>query len=607
MKSLPLMALLAQPLRFFLVVSTIFALAIGGFSCGGGEEEQKETEDLTSVFEDAEDAISDLKRADKDKLFAEVLGKARDNLEEAEDADSEGKTKSAKSKLKRIKRDVAKALKSLAAVKAELKTVKKSQRTADAAKKKAQAAKADVNAPNEFKEATETYESAVSSAKSTSSSKLKAAGKRFRLAAELYDDALTTAKENNALKANIASEKEQMLKVKAQAKEKDAEKIAAQDWLNASRQEREAERLLTEGSFQRAFESFKYAADAYATCISQAAFESSGADELSLTEADLEPEPGSTDSSGGDAPVSDAAESESESPEADVAAVEESDEPPDIDFDDPDELLSNFSDKLANGEVRYDPGTGRIAIRYTSGDQLRKDVFFPGGRKVSRKFLKFKDPIVEMQNVGTIESPDDIAEPTSNEDIPFVFHGNTKGNFLIPIPLKGNVSIDWGMQLEVMDVGGAMNVLIFADQKRGVRSMGTNFGTLFSRNSSGIPKNYTRAIPKFYRRTPNGWFNKVKMMTSMRLAAENHPKTPEKQMLKVYYDTGENEDPINAVTITRGKSGYVGFEWNRVKFSVRSLIIRGELVKEDAVKLLKEKLRDAENQQDEDDGGDFEF
>ena len=180
------------------------------------------------------------------------------------------------------------------------------------------------------------------------------------------------------------------------------------------------------------------------------------------------------------------------------------------------------------------------------------------------------------------------------------FMANTRGTFIIPIPFKYRAKVEWDMSIQTMDANGTFNTIMMYDPKKQSQYM-TNWIHWQSSTRGAEPKTL-RAVPGKYSGSANYWFDKTRdigMSVEFKSPGEDleTDEPTEDELTKtatmtMLYDT--KVDPLRNTfesksTITH--SGYVGFKWNRVKFTVKRLKISGILDKELAVAQLKKIMK----------------
>jgi len=256
-----------------------------------------------------------------------------------------------------------------------------------------------------------------------------------------------------------------------------------------------------------------------------------------------------------------------------VVAVEGSElSPEDEEF-----LQRNISKFFSKISPTYDAVTGEITLEYNFGEDFKKDLLYPTG-VVPSDYLGFKD----ILGIGKRQAKGQNA-------VGLVFTGNTRGFFLLPVPFKDTVTIEYFLEIMMMKTEGAMTA-IFLSSPDGKNYYGANFATL-EVWSQGRPRRQPSPIAE-YRKSANYWFSKVKIGgVPMRITCEPFEGEKDKIKVAVYYDTDEHEQPANVAKLP-GRSGLVGFSWYMTKFNIRQLSITGKLDKKLAVKYLREKLGD---------------
>jgi hypothetical protein len=543
-----------------------------------GDGENKSTTSIENLQEDAAAALEKAKEAGAEELFAEDFEKQAAKIEQATAAIEEGgdKTKAtnsyktAISQLRRLEKNAA-ALQKVRGQAIEAKTA------ADEAEQKARESKTDVDAPREFKAARDEVARAEGYLKSVEEQKLLQAERSFKRAADLFAEANTAAAGNRDVKERAKEEKEAMLKAKAKAQGAEAEKLVATEWTAACQVERQAESEFKAGNYQRAYDSFRQAEQDFAGAASRADQQKqlAAANQPNPAPAPAPVEPENIVQPAPEATPPDAPRT----PEPAVEPV-----PPPADLSDEDGfLLANYQ-KLGRGVQGYDPGSGAVTIAYNLGSDLRRDITHPNPKlPYNEKFLKFVEPMVNQEDVKR-------EQQEGNSQYSFTFSGNTQGFFLIPIPLKGSMTMDYVINLGLMDSTGGMSAVFYSDAS-GANSYGLDFITPWKRTNGGAPKRFPNITNPKLTKNPNTWFDKVNPVP-MRLEVAPHPDKEGSSRIQVFYKYGqdEGEKPASILEIKGEASGYVGFQWNRVAFNVRALKITGTLDKKAAIEILKKKM-----------------
>ncbi len=572
-----------RPLAGVVLLSSLVLLLAMLPSCGpsGDGGDDSSTGSVDAVRDDARTAMEAAREAGADKVFAADFEKQEEKLERAQELLDQGDDGKATTAFKLVARSFDRLERKASEVSSLRQTALAAQKAADEAEKAAKTAKADVDAPREFKEAKTIYDQAVAGLASTDANKLKAAERSFKRAAQFFEETVEFANSNRVVKEKATLEREAMLNQKANAKEAKAEEFAAQDWLLAGQYERSAEADLNGGNFQQAYTNFKLAAQTYAGAIGQARAMQAVATAPQTGRSGFDagvptaPEPETVGSSGADDSGTPQPAADTSTPEVGVV--------PQPEFSDVESfLMANYS-KLAAGIRSYDPTTGQVVIEYTDAQLFKSDLVYPVPH--NPQHVKFEDPLLAgFADLGTPKAQEE-------EVLPFVFHGNTRGYILIPVPLKGPMTFDYLFDLDRMNVGAQMSAIIFADPKDGIVALGSNFITIWARNSSKITKPLGAIANKAWQRDPNTWFKKVGTVP-MRIEVTPDEKRENYQVVNVYYNYGKDEGQYAAsrAIVKEGRSGFPGFQWGGLRFSVRNLKITAMLDKEAAVEILKSKL-----------------
>ncbi|MCZ6796296.1 MAG: hypothetical protein O7J95_22010 [Planctomycetota bacterium] len=485
------------------------------------------------------------------------------------------------------------------------------QREADRAEKAAREAKADVASPREFKEARDLYKRGKDALQATDTTTIARAWSYFMTAQAAFEDVIEAAKIYRAVKEKASLAREEMLRLRAQAVEVKAEELARQELLFADQQARNAEVDFKNGYHQRALESFQQASQAFASAVGQANIQKA------LAQSNV-PGPGGLNPSPEPGAVVEGSEPKREepapgdfNPPPEPGAVVEGSEPergeprtvvvgvPEVtpDLSEDDAFLQTHHKELAAGVSSYDPYSGEIVLDLPA-HLLKNSIYYPQG--IKKKHIWFKDPWEEAESrrgAGRHGGRGRRGGAQGEYRYTFSFHGNTQGLFLIPVPLTGEIVIEYVVKIQIMDRHADLGPVLFSSPK-GLTRYDVEFIRFRKRIAKSVPKVYAGAIPPEWNRSPYVWFDKA-YPVRMRVEVAPDQKRKNRSIMAVYYKYGETTGrfghdrearPANQVSIRSDKSGYVGFQWDRAKFNIRAFKITGKLDKKAAVKLLKKKL-----------------
>ncbi len=212
-----------------------------------------------------------------------------------------------------------------------------------------------------------------------------------------------------------------------------------------------------------------------------------------------------------------------------AAAATEASRRPGQDAEEEAFLRANFQRLCGEAVPSYDPATGEFAVEYSDGSALRQDAIFP--EPGDRKNVVWIDPEDPVDfNRPHLPLPDPYAEERKT----FVFHGGKSGSFLFPWPFEGSVTLEVKLQVGLKRSDGGIWPV--------------------SRSAKDGPS----------RTMANLW-----------------PGKRGGECIRVRQD----------FDLSAG-GGRVGLRWKDVKFTVRGLRISGKIDRKEAVRILREKLRE---------------
>ena len=238
------------------------------------------------------------------------------------------------------------------------------------------------------------------------------------------------------------------------------------------------------------------------------------------------------------------------------------------------ELLRDNYRKLAPS-LTYDPETGMASLDYTNGRRLHAEFGDVVTNLRRKRYITFIDPIVR-------EGQRDLS-----------FAANTAGTFIIPIPFKYLVRVEWDMSIQSLDVNGKFNCIVMYDRKKSHYL--TDWVHWGSSQRGTAPKWVKMHPDKKLRRNADWWFDKTRdvgMIVEFKMPGGDLAGTTEEitstATMSCTYDA--KLDPAVNTFVSKNPitdSGYIGFKWHRVKFKVKNLKISGILDKQLAVAQLK--------------------
>ena len=484
--------------------------------------------------------------------------------------------------------------------------VEKAKKLADAAKAKADKADAKLNAPDYYEPALEAYEDGLAGLEEASTSSLSNAKRSFTDALEGFDDAATIAKENKQYRILAINLKEKMESYKAKALEKGADSKALGRWQQAESMELTANAALESGEFQQAAGQYTQASQTYTEALKSVLDETAFQAELAKIKeeqkaADAEfarrrkeelelaakaragvggrlpppPPPGTAPPAGsprppgtGLPPTGAGIAATTLSPTC-VAGVDRSLFPQELDEEDEAFLIENLHElsKRAN----YDPDTGGVILDYTNGQELQKEIL---KLRTPKSSISFVDP---QMLLGGSDIPDEAQ---------ISMDGNTSGTVLFPVPFKYKVRMSWVFNILTMTGKGDWGAIVSYDTRKKTRYR-TNFLDIGSMKGSSPPN--WKKMPGKPGTNANYWHTKQRPVNWV--VELDLDKADGGGEIRATYDAGGTEELANKIKSKKlNQSGLVGFQWRDVKFRVRKLTICGFLDKQEAVRMLREKL-----------------
>ena len=574
------------------------------------KKEKSGSRKSSSSNDDAIDELDDLFAEAKDlganDMFASAYRSARKYFNDGKDEDDASK---AKKKFDRARRAIESVIEDAKDAQKEIASAKKLKEKA--AEKKAEATKlgADKLAPDDFKDA----EAELADANDAlSDGDPGQASEAYEAAIQIFDDAIEAAKENQALVARAEQERGAMDAFKTQAKAADADTKAIDDWLLATQQEREGDSNLEQGNFQAAISSYKQATQGYVAALkavksdaelaemmekADAAAKAFREQELALAakkiDADTEKARIKAEAqkvarrNTGTAvipPGASAADFQKQMAKQALSTVIAEFQPElypqELDEEDEQFLRDNYQ-KLASA-LTYDPDTGAAVLDYMSSKTMSADWARLYNSLRRKKYLSFTNP---MGGEGS--------------ELQQSFLANTEGTLLILVPFKFRVRVEWDMSIQTMDASGKFHCILMYDAKK--KSHYRTDWIHWQAAPLGKPKTVRLYPNKEFQGSANYWFDKtrdVPMLVEFKMPGGDIESTEptldelhDSALLKCVYNRGLDEHENTYTSSSPFEhGGFVGFQWNRTKFTVKKLKITGILDKQKAVDLLRKKL-----------------
>ena len=550
--------------------------------------------------------------------FASAYRKAKKYYDDARNMDDESR---AEARYKRAKSGLAELLEEYEDLKKKKGELDKLAKEAEEAKTAAEEAGAEKLAPDDYKDAVDLLAEAKEAASEASSaSDVKQVADDYKTAAELFADAIDLAKRNAAQSERAQAELTAMQRYKDQAKQQGADVKAITDWAQAERSERQATADLDAGRFQAAINSYQQATQSYIRALQSTVSAEKMAELVKKNQAEtkafleqqrlleekriaadketelakakakqlaLEAQRRAAQGGSGVVPLGSGGnigggfneQFASQNLSAAANYLNASLYRQELDEED-EEFLNEHYKKLAS-TLQYDPETGVAFMDLRSGANMRKDFKDMVGSLHRKKYISFINTFIE----GSEEAQS--------------FMGNTRGTFLLPIPFKYRAKVEWDMSIQTMDSNGTFNVIMMYDKRKSHYL--TNWIHWQSSTRGATPKT-VRAVPGKYSGSANYWFDKTRDIgmvvefnapgVDLGTDEPTEEQLTDNAKMTVIYDT--KTDPIENTFTSSGPittGGYIGFKWNRVKFTVKRLKISGILDKEAAVAQLRKITR----------------
>lgn len=548
-------------------------------SCSGGDEdeEKKSVEGLDSYLEKAETARDEAKAAGAEELFAEDFEAALEYLVDAEQLVEDGEERKAKSKMRTARTKFSSLQKKSESLKKSVDAAKEALEAAKKAREEAVAVDAATNASREFERNEKqlaTYEEMISSSKDTT--RLVAAARNLSRLESSYRATIEIAKENKVVKEKAMAEQKALEEWKKKAEEAETEKYASSALLYARQLERSGSTDLKNGQFLNAYRDLQGAVKAYSDAIEQARNEKRHRESLASNNNGNNPDVNAPP------PVTPGA--------ADVST-------PDVDVppDDGSGLPAGLSDEeiilaenigkllpsLESGTSTYDPATGVVVLNYQDGTNqaLARDAV------TTSKNISYKNPFAPTKKNPIPGAPDEPEESAGA----LSFAANTRGSFLIPIPLEADgLTFDYSIQIQTMDGVGHMGPIFLTDEKAATRWY-ANYCTL-EKFERGNRKGKQPSSVSERNAPPNNWFDKkrpIHMVIQVAVPEDAPEDRKDVAAIKIFHD--DEPEPSCVAPVKATDYGFLGWFWFRTKFSIHDLVIRGKINKEFAIEILKKK------------------
>ena len=200
-----------------------------------------------------------------------------------------------------------------------------------------------------------------------------------------------------------------------------------------------------------------------------------------------------------------------------------------------------------------------LEVLYTTPEAFEEDCEIVGN--VDRKHIEFRPPRIPGKTVG--------------EEIQRGFAGNTSGLMFLRPHFTGEVTVEVEVLYQWIERGSHLMVLLHGSDEG---YWGSDFGVRAVLNRKGKKLRIERSKFPEFNKDPTKWFDRT-AWHKQKLVFK-----PSEEKLTTFLDG------MNTSEMTMKKAptaGQVGFLWNKVKFSVCSVKIRGELDRQWAARELK--------------------
>jgi hypothetical protein len=595
-------------------------------SCSSEEDSSKRAAKRSSggsSSADLEDLKSDVTKLGKAAKKTKVSIYDKKNWERAKKALAAAKKNpdtaaiNYKRAMSALKKGITKAKKA----RKDLASVKKLHEEVEDLRDKVQEDGAEENAPDLVSQGDKFLEEAIEALDKPSATTARTAGTALAQAKAIFEDAARVAIENKAFREQATAAKASIEPIKQQGFAKGADAKALSTWSQAEQQLAAADRMMATADLQSALQSYQAAKQSYIRALGEVTTAEERSQQLAQNVAEQEKyqqrmreeeearrkqqydierlkaeekrrgfEALGGRSRGGAIGESFDANEKPRLPDG----TDPADYAQNLDEED-EAFLAEHIDKLSK-VISYDPETGAITLNYRRGPDLRKDLGISPKSRVNaeslraRKYLSFKNEFME-------DTSRDITDPNLPKNMEqgpsrFTFECNTQGSFFLPVPFRWIANVTYAMQILTMDGNGSFNVLMMANpgRKDGYITDFIHLGKLS--NGRQLP---LKRMGGEFKGSANYWFEKKRAVWMVNEYMRPDPENPEggpskSGVMSVTYDAQEDAT-INKVPVKSFERGYVGFRWFRVKAEVRKLYVTGILDKEEAVKVLRKRLK----------------
>lgn len=212
---------------------------------------------------------------------------------------------------------------------------------------------------------------------------------------------------------------------------------------------------------------------------------------------------------------------------------------------------------LTSGKSTYDGK--HLEVSYTTPEAFEEDCEIVGN--IDRKHIEFRPVRISGKRVG--------------EDIQKGFAGNTTGLIFLKPHFRGEVTVEVEILYQWIERGSHLMVLLHGSEEG---YWGSDFGARAVLNRKGKKLRIEKSKFQEFNKDPTKWFDRTAWHKQKLVFS------PSEEKLTTFLD-GMNTSELAVKKAPA--AGQVGFLWNKVKFSVCSVKIRGELDRQWAARELK--------------------
>ncbi|MGA1488218.1 MAG: hypothetical protein ACO4B4_11520 [Planctomycetota bacterium] len=537
------------------ILLALALLPVGIAGCGGGDAGGDEAassaggEVDSELKEEAEEARSDAEKAKAKKYAKEDYEKALGYVERAEEFEEEGDAAKAKTYYRRAVKKFEEAAENAGRGAKKFERFEQKLAEYETNREAVKSAGTDALVPDLFSRAESTFASAR---EKFDEGNLDDAQKKLNLAMRDLDELKSRGQEAGRMRASADTERASMDRAREAATGEDAQTHAAQDWGYAEQLERDGNARYESQDFRAAQDFFVKARASYDDAA-RAARDAKAIASASARTAD------SGSAGSGDIPRGSQDYGEIDAGEIKI---------PDIGgLDVAMADLPGFFHGIA------ELGSGNtLSLSWSSGIEFKEDVN-PFGTRHTGDPQKAHLLWEGMDGVGASD---------------YVFAGNTEGIVMVNASFDSAAAIRATVQFQMVEPKGYFEIFLMAqDKSGGIDYYASQFGAniLLVQENGRKRKPLASAAQAEYRKAPKDWVNRrepYEIVFQFIPSADDDEGTLECKI------NGETTAAFKSGTLTKGK---IGFRWNRVKFYVESLDVRGVIDEEWAKAALQEKAQ----------------